>query len=73
MARGTEMALLEPALQPCHPGRIGGRIIRWEICGEDYIEVNPVPVVKGLNQLTIAMAIEVLTVVHCLVHAGTSD
>jgi hypothetical protein len=72
MAPGAELALLEPGLQPGHPGRIGSRVIRREIRGEGYIEVNPVWMVKGLNQPAIAMPIEVLTLVYSLVQAGAS-
>ena len=72
MTRRAETTLLEPAFQPFHPGRIRGRIIRWEIRREHYIEVNPVWMVKGLNQPAIAMAIEILTLVHSPVQAGAS-
>lgn len=72
MTGSAETTLLEPAIEPCHTGLIGGRIIRWEIRGEDDIEVNSVWMVKGLHQPTIAMAIEVLTLVHRPVQAGTT-
>ena len=64
------MAYLQPALQPCHPGRVGGRIVGGEICTEVYVEIDTVRPVTGLNQLTVAMAIEVLTLVQCAGTAG---
>ena len=70
MARRAEMAYLQPALQPCHPGRVGGRIVGGEICTEVYVEIDTVWPVTGLNQLTVAMAIEVLTLVQCAGTAG---